>query len=155
VLRAPQHRSFGASLVVEPMNGLDIVTFGCRLNAFESEEIRAALAEEVAKPLSLVDRPFRLDPALKPTAEERGPEVIVADNGPGIPAGEKEKVFRRFYRLDSSRGTPGNSLGLALVAAIRNLHGIGIRLSDNDARGPRVSLAFAASDAQQPTEDAG
>src|ERR1700730_2528111 len=92
---------------------------------------------------------------LVPPAEERGPEVIVADNGPGIPAGEKEKVFRRFYRLDSSRGTPGNGLGLALVAAIGNLHGIGIRLSDNDARGLRVSLAFPASNAHQPTEDAG
>ena len=55
----------------------------------------------------------------------------VEDNGPGIPLGEYDKVFRRFYRLTSSRSTPGYGLGLALVAAIANLHNAKIELSDN------------------------
>ncbi len=55
----------------------------------------------------------------------------VEDNGPGIPLGEHDKVFRRFYRLTSSRSTPGNGLGLALVAAIANLHNAKIELGDN------------------------
>ena len=55
----------------------------------------------------------------------------VEDNGPGIPTGEYDKVFRRFYRLTSSRSTPGYGLGLALVAAIVNLHNAKIELSDN------------------------
>jgi signal transduction histidine kinase len=55
----------------------------------------------------------------------------VEDNGPGIPSGEYAKVFRRFYRLTSSRSTPGYGLGLALVAAIANLHNAKIELSDN------------------------
>jgi signal transduction histidine kinase len=55
----------------------------------------------------------------------------VEDNGPGIPPGEHDKVFRRFYRLTSSRSTPGNGLGLALVAAIANLHNAKIELGDN------------------------
>jgi signal transduction histidine kinase len=55
----------------------------------------------------------------------------VEDNGPGIPIGEYDKVFRRFYRLTSSRSTPGYGLGLALVAAIANLHNAKIELSDN------------------------
>jgi signal transduction histidine kinase len=55
----------------------------------------------------------------------------VEDDGPGIPAGEHDKVFRRFYRLTSSRSTPGNGLGLALVAAIAGLHNAKIELSDN------------------------
>jgi signal transduction histidine kinase len=54
----------------------------------------------------------------------------VEDNGPGIPLVEHGKVFRRFYRLTSSRSTPGNGLGLALVAAIGNLHNAKIELFD-------------------------
>jgi signal transduction histidine kinase len=56
----------------------------------------------------------------------------IEDSGPGIPAGERDKVFRRFYRLTSSRSTPGNGLGLALVAAIANLHNAKISLCDNN-----------------------
>jgi signal transduction histidine kinase len=55
----------------------------------------------------------------------------VEDNGPGIPAVEHDKVFRRFYRLTSSRSTPGNGLGLALVAAIGNLHNAKVEVCDN------------------------
>lgn len=46
----------------------------------------------------------------------------VADEGPGIPDEEKEKIFRRFYRLDRSRTTPGSGLGLSLVHAVASLH---------------------------------
>jgi signal transduction histidine kinase len=57
--------------------------------------------------------------------------AAVEDNGPGIPPAERDKVFRRFYRLTSSRSTPGNGLGLALVAAIAQLHAAKIELEDN------------------------
>ncbi|HSI02047.1 MAG TPA: ATP-binding protein [Reyranella sp.] len=59
-----------------------------------------------------------------------GFEAEVADNGPGIPAAERDKVFDRFYRLDRSRTTRGSGLGLALVKAIATLHGLSIRLED-------------------------
>jgi signal transduction histidine kinase len=65
----------------------------------------------------------------------------VADNGPGIPADARAKVFRRFYRLEASRTTTGSGLGLALVAAVAELHRIGIELTDNRP-GLRVSLRF-------------
>jgi len=45
----------------------------------------------------------------------------VSDSGPGIPAEERARVFRRFYRLERSRSTPGNGLGLSLVGAIAML----------------------------------
>jgi signal transduction histidine kinase len=63
-----------------------------------------------------------------------GQDVVAAfaDNGPGIPPDERAKVFRRFYRLESSRTTPGSGLGLALVAAIAELHGARISLKDRD-----------------------
>jgi len=46
----------------------------------------------------------------------------VGDDGPGLPANAAETVFERFVRLDSSRSTPGNGLGLSLVRAIAELH---------------------------------
>jgi len=65
----------------------------------------------------------------------------IRDNGPGVPEAEHRKVFRRFYRLDASRTTPGNGLGLSLVAAIAELHRIGVTLED--ARpGLSVTLRF-------------
>jgi signal transduction histidine kinase len=61
-----------------------------------------------------------------------GPVIEVSDNGPGIPAAERDKIFDRFYRLDRSRGTAGSGLGLALVKAIASLHGLPIRLEDRN-----------------------
>ncbi|MGB8623490.1 MAG: HAMP domain-containing sensor histidine kinase, partial [Paracoccaceae bacterium] len=57
--------------------------------------------------------------------------LSVCDNGPGIPADERDRVFRRFYRLEKSRSTEGSGLGLSLVAAIAHLHRGEVRLRDN------------------------
>jgi signal transduction histidine kinase len=59
---------------------------------------------------------------------ERGAFVSVTDDGPGIPVEECDLVFRRFYRLERSRRTPGNGLGLSLVAAVARLHGVQIEM---------------------------
>lgn len=59
------------------------------------------------------------------------PILRVADRGLGIPMAERDAVFRRFYRSETSRTTPGSGLGLNLVAAIAKLHGFGVRISDN------------------------
>ena len=65
----------------------------------------------------------------------------VADNGPGIPASERENVVRRLYRLDRSRHTPGNGLGLSLVEGVVKLHGGSLTLLDN-APGLKVRIEF-------------
>jgi signal transduction histidine kinase len=65
----------------------------------------------------------------------------VSDNGPGIPESERANVFKRFYRLDHSRSTPGAGLGLALVAAVADLHTARIELLDNKP-GLGVALHF-------------
>lgn len=70
-------------------------------------------------------------------------DVVVADNGPGIPDTEKPKAAERFYRGDASRGTPGVGLGLSLVEAIARLHGGSLELADNHP-GLRAGLVLRA-----------
>lgn len=56
--------------------------------------------------------------------------TFVEDDGPGIPATEHEKVFRRLYRLEKSRTSPGIGLGLSLAKAVADLHSAELRLED-------------------------
>ena len=70
-----------------------------------------------------------------------GPEVIVEDSGPGIPADKREVVLGRRVRLDEARKFPGSGLGLSLVAAVTKLHGARLTL-DDAGPGLRVSLKF-------------
>jgi signal transduction histidine kinase len=70
-----------------------------------------------------------------------GFKAEVSDNGPGIPQQEREKVFRRLYRLERARSTPGSGLGLTLAAAVAELHGAGIALGDR-APGLNVAITF-------------
>ena len=74
-------------------------------------------------------------------ASPQGVDVTIADDGPGIPADLREKVFQRFYRLERSRTTEGTGLGLSLAAAIAKLHGASIELADNNP-GLKVRLLF-------------
>jgi signal transduction histidine kinase len=63
--------------------------------------------------------------------EGRSAALAVTDDGVGIPAGERENVLRRFYRLDAARSSQGSGLGLSLVAAIAKYHGATLELEDN------------------------
>jgi signal transduction histidine kinase len=67
--------------------------------------------------------------------------VEIRDAGPGIAEAFRDKVMTRFYRLEASRGTEGDGLGLSMVAAVAQLHGATVALSDN-APGLRVTLRF-------------
>lgn len=65
----------------------------------------------------------------------------VTDNGTGIPKAERARVLQRLYRLDQSRNTQGNGLGLSLVDAVATLHGATLTLKDNTP-GLRVLVQF-------------
>jgi signal transduction histidine kinase len=88
------------------------------------------------------------------TLDDCAASAIVADDGPGVPAHERDRVLRRFYRLEASRSMPGSSLGFALVAAIATLHDAELFLSDNnpglavevrfESRGARLQRAGSA-----------
>ena len=57
--------------------------------------------------------------------------IQISDNGPGIPVEKYDHVLQRFTRLDNARSTAGNGLGLSLVDAVCKLHGVSLRLQDN------------------------
>ena len=78
-----------------------------------------------------------------------GLQLVVEDNGPGIPAQSRAHVFKRFYRAETSRYRPGNGLGLSLVAAVAQRYGIHIELEDR-APGLAVRLAFPGETTTTP-----
>ncbi len=74
----------------------------------------------------------------------RSLEVVVDDDGPGIPPGERERVFDRFHRADASRSrrSGGSGLGLAIARAIVEAHGGEIVASESPLGGARVAFTL-------------
>lgn len=93
----------------------------------------------------------RIDVRLAPW--KGGAEITIADNGPGIPVGERDKVFRHFYRVETSRSKPGNGLGLSLVAAVARMHRADVRLEDNEP-GLRIVIHLPGNEASNPDRTA-
>lgn len=65
------------------------------------------------------------------TSRDSSVEITVADHGPGIAPADRERVLKRFVRLEECRTPPGTGLGLSLVAAVARLHDGRVRLEDN------------------------
>jgi signal transduction histidine kinase len=119
---------------------------------------RHLLSQAIA---NLLDNALKYTPAgivsLSVSRDGGTARIEVADSGPGIPADRREAVFDRFVRLEGSRSTPGNGLGLSLVRAVAMLHGGSVRLEDNNPGlkaiftlpvGPAAAEALRASDAR-------
>ncbi|KVO84542.1 histidine kinase [Burkholderia ubonensis] len=85
--------------------------------------------------------------ALAATARADGALVLtVDDDGPGIPAADRARVFEPFQRLDSSRDrqTGGFGLGLAIVRRVALVHGGDVRLEDSPLGGARFVITLPA-----------
>jgi len=102
--------------------------------------------------VNLIENAVRYSPPQAPlkigaTVEGGKVLVIVADNGPGIPVGEEERIFEKFYRAagqaDSGRGS---GLGLAICRAILKAHGGNISAANSPAGGAAFTLQLPLSD---------
>lgn len=83
-------------------------------------------------------------------------QITVTDRGPGIPAEDQERVFERFYRLDSarSRNTGGNGLGLSIVKHVVSNHGGEISLWSQPGQGSTFTVRLPEMDTADPEEQA-
>ncbi|MFM9844697.1 MAG: ATP-binding protein [Dongiaceae bacterium] len=77
-------------------------------------------------------------------SDDRNIIVTIDDNGPGIPEEQLDRVFRPFYRLDSSRSrdTGGTGLGLAVARAVFRAHGGDVLLSNRNGQGLRATVTL-------------
>ena len=73
-----------------------------------------------------------------------GVSLSVSDDGIGIPAEHRARVFERFYRVDKShsRATGGTGLGLSIVKHAAQYHGAQIELESEEGRGTRIAVLF-------------
>ncbi len=99
---------------------------------------------------NLLDNAVKFSPAggavrLSASATPAGVEIVVADQGPGIPAEDRARATERFFRGEIARNTPGSGLGLALVLAVAQLHGGGLRL-ETEQPGLAAILALPGYD---------
>jgi two-component system OmpR family sensor kinase len=94
----------------------------------------------------------RVDVSVEEVADDtRGTRLTVSDDGPGIPAAERARVFDRFYRR-AGTAPPGSGLGLSIVRTIAEGHGASISLADGPAgKGLTVSVSFPP---ESPLEEA-
>lgn len=104
--------------------------------------------------VNLIENILRHTPPGTPVALslERQPDgcrITLDDAGPGIPAEARSRVTGRFVRLDAARSTPGSGLGLALVAAVADLHGAALAFGDASP-GLRVQLDFTLQNQPRP-----
>jgi signal transduction histidine kinase len=71
--------------------------------------------------------------------------LIVDDDGPGIPTGDRERIFDRFTRLDATSGASGAGLGLALVARLVEGRGGSVRAGSSPDHGARLTVRWPAA----------
>jgi signal transduction histidine kinase len=73
--------------------------------------------------------------------DKDGVAGFVSDNGGGVPAAARERIFQRFHRLPESQSVPGSGLGLSLVKAVADIHGIVLTVEDA-VPGLRINMRF-------------
>jgi signal transduction histidine kinase len=104
----------------------------------DADRLRQVLANLVANAVRHSPRGGKV--LVRASRQDGHALLEVVDEGPGIPPGEAERVFERFYRSDQARSSEegGSGLGLAIARWIVELHGGTIRAEDADPHGCRI-----------------
>ncbi len=105
-----------------------------------ADALRVLLVNLVDNALCYCPESARVDVSTGHTPDG-GVQLVVEDNGPGIPAAERERVLDRFYR-SAQAPTGGSGLGLAIVREIAQAHDATLALEARDGGGLRVVLRF-------------
>jgi two-component system sensor histidine kinase SenX3 len=126
----------GISLELGPTAGLEV--WGDR------RQLAAALTNLIENAIAYSARGARVGIGARPHVEEGGigVEIAVTDEGVGIERADQERVFERFYRVDTarSRATGGTGLGLAIVKHVANNHGGRVSLWSQPGVGSTFTL---------------
>jgi signal transduction histidine kinase len=87
------------------------------------------------------------DPLIEVAAAQEDTEVVVSirDHGIGIPEGEQERVFDRYFRGSNTSGIGGSGVGLSLVRSIVELHKGTLRLQSTEGKGSQFTLRLPAA----------
>ena len=107
----------------------------------DSDRIQQCLAALVHNALAYSQGPVRLVASLEATAVV----LHVVDQGPGIPAEERQRVIQRFQRGSTATGTRGSGLGLALVNQLVQRMDAELAISDGPCRGADLQLRFPSN----------
>jgi signal transduction histidine kinase len=126
---------------------IDVTPSGPIYAALRLAAIRRALR-------NLMENAQRYGHAVHVSVQRNGnrAELVIEDNGPGIPAGDLERVFDPFTRLETSRSrdTGGIGLGLPIARAILRAHGGDVILSNRAEGGLQASVSLPLEQDQRP-----
>jgi two-component system sensor histidine kinase SenX3 len=137
-----------ASAIDANARGIKIVTNGTHdLKVFGNEEqVSAAVANLVANAVAYSGDDSTVLVSTKPSSgsDEGMVEISVVDQGIGIPSGELDRIFERFYRVDPARhrSTGGTGLGLSIVKHVAATHGGEIRVWSVEGQGSTFTLTL-------------
>jgi signal transduction histidine kinase len=130
------------------VRGNRIVVDTSAVGAARTRGDAAALGQVVRNLVDNAVRHARTAVTLSVAAVDGAAELVVDDDGPGIPEGERDRVFERFVRLDEARARDagGSGLGLAIVKEIVAAHGGTVTLSSSAAGGARFVVRLPSVD---------
>ncbi|MDP1804317.1 MAG: ATP-binding protein [Acidimicrobiales bacterium] len=162
----PDHRLVDSDAIVAaaieraaPAAGLKGVRLLSATRRARNVQVLGDEAQLVSAVANLVDNAVKYsDPgsSVKVTAKviDQALLIEVRDRGIGIPAGDLERIFERFYRVDRarSRGTGGTGLGLSIVHHVATNHGGDVSVESIEGRGSTFTLRLPAAHVAVPAE---
>ena len=115
-----------------------------RVSAAEVLGNRSQLSRVVRNLLSNATRLATQRVTVALSSGERGVELVIDDDGPGIPAADRDRVFERFVRLDEARTAAdgGAGLGLSIAHDIVTAHGGSITIGESPNGGARLTVCL-------------